>query len=217
MTLGSTPRSRGRTGITSSTSPLRPRTSWQRSRLSETARRDGRTCPPSRCTPMTPRSAPMNRRRGIPAARPGDEYEYGPQKAAAEDAVTMLGDRAFIVRPGLIVGDGDPSDRFGYWAAAFSRRGGARAAASAREAQCAGDRRRRRDRLHRRRHAERGGQRDRGRASPRRTAADRARGGRAHRGDGGRRRGVAASTWRRALGRSALASAVASLPRCPAS
>lgn len=58
-----------------------------------------------------------------PAARPGDEYEYGPQKAAAEDAVTMLGDRAFIVRPGLIVGDGDPSDRFGYWAAAFSRAG----------------------------------------------------------------------------------------------
>lgn len=57
-----------------------------------------------------------------PAARPGDEYEYGSQKAA-EDALTMLGDRAFIVRPGLIVGDGDPSDRFGYWAAAFSRAG----------------------------------------------------------------------------------------------
>jgi len=58
-----------------------------------------------------------------PAALPGDEYEYGAQKAAAEDAVATLGERAFIVRPGLIVGDGDPSDRFGYWAAAFARAG----------------------------------------------------------------------------------------------
>jgi 2'-hydroxyisoflavone reductase len=63
-------------------------------------------------------SAPRHR-----PARPGDEYEYGPQKAAAEDAVGTLGDRALIVRPGLIVGDGDPSDRFGYWAAAFARAG----------------------------------------------------------------------------------------------
>jgi nucleoside-diphosphate-sugar epimerase len=56
-------------------------------------------------------------------ARPGDEYEYGAQKVAAEKAVSALGDRAFIVRPGLIVGAGDPSDRFGYWAAAFARAG----------------------------------------------------------------------------------------------
>lgn len=58
-----------------------------------------------------------------PAARPGDEYEYGAQKAASEDAVGRLGERAFVVRPGLIVGDGDPSDRFGYWGAAFARAG----------------------------------------------------------------------------------------------
>ncbi|WP_435745904.1 NAD-dependent epimerase/dehydratase family protein [Microbacterium sp. PMB16] len=58
-----------------------------------------------------------------PASRPGDEYEYGAQKVAAEDAVAALGERALIVRPGLIVGDGDPSDRFGYWAAAFLRAG----------------------------------------------------------------------------------------------
>ncbi len=56
-----------------------------------------------------------------PPARAGDEYEYGPQKVAAEEAVRALGDRALVVRPGLIVGDGDPSDRFGYWAAAFLR------------------------------------------------------------------------------------------------
>lgn len=55
------------------------------------------------------------------AAVASDEYEYGPQKVAAEDAVRTLGARALIVRPGLIVGDGDPSDRFGYWAAAFLR------------------------------------------------------------------------------------------------
>ena len=54
-------------------------------------------------------------------AQPGDEYEYGAQKVAAEDTVAALGERAFIVRPGLIVGSGDPSDRFGYWAAAFAR------------------------------------------------------------------------------------------------
>lgn len=63
-------------------------------------------------------SAPRHR-----SARPGDEYEYGAQKAAAEDAVGRMGERAFVVRPGLIVGAGDPSDRFGYWGAAFVRAG----------------------------------------------------------------------------------------------
>ncbi|WP_309067007.1 NAD-dependent epimerase/dehydratase family protein [Microbacterium sp.] len=59
----------------------------------------------------------------LAAAAEGDEYEYGAQKVAAEGAVRALGDSAFIVRPGLIVGAGDPSDRFGYWAAAFARAG----------------------------------------------------------------------------------------------
>lgn len=54
-------------------------------------------------------------------AEPGDEYDYGAEKVAAENVVRTLGDRALIVRPGLIVGEGDPSDRFGYWAAAFLR------------------------------------------------------------------------------------------------
>ncbi len=63
-------------------------------------------------------SAPLH----APAA-PGDEYEYGPHKVAAEEAVRTLGDRVLVVRPGLIVGAGDPSDRFGYWAAAFARAG----------------------------------------------------------------------------------------------
>lgn len=61
-------------------------------------------------------SAPLHQPAG-----PGDEYEYGAQKVAAENAVRTLGDRTLIVRPGLIVGEGDPSDRFGYWVAAFLR------------------------------------------------------------------------------------------------
>lgn len=68
-------------------------------------------------TPDADESAPRH-----PPAAPGDVDDYGAQKVAAEDAVTAaLADRALIVRPGLIAGPGDPSDRFGYWPAAFAR------------------------------------------------------------------------------------------------
>ncbi|GGD81095.1 NAD-dependent epimerase/dehydratase family protein [Microbacterium murale] len=67
-------------------------------------------------TPDTDESAET-----VAPAQDGDEYEYGAQKRASEEAVLALGERARIVRPGLIVGPGDPSDRFGYWAAAFDR------------------------------------------------------------------------------------------------
>jgi len=41
---------------------------------------------------------------------------YGPLKALCEDEVTSgLGERALILRPGLIVGPHDPSDHFSYW------------------------------------------------------------------------------------------------------
>jgi nucleoside-diphosphate-sugar epimerase len=45
---------------------------------------------------------------------------YGPLKFACENEIrAAFGDAAIIVRPGLIVGPHDGSDRFGYWVARF--------------------------------------------------------------------------------------------------
>ncbi len=55
---------------------------------------------------------------------------YGPLKAACERVVSeVFGARGANVRPGLIVGPHDPTDRFGYWVARFVHPGllGARA------------------------------------------------------------------------------------------
>lgn len=47
---------------------------------------------------------------------PNNPADYGPLKAACEEMVRRAsGERCVIVRPGLIVGPCDPSDRFGYW------------------------------------------------------------------------------------------------------
>jgi 2'-hydroxyisoflavone reductase len=60
---------------------------------------------------------------------PSDEmlpdYEnYGPLKALSEDVVTeVFGERAVIVRPGLIVGPHDPTGRFTYWPHRVARGG----------------------------------------------------------------------------------------------
>lgn len=44
------------------------------------------------------------------------DASYGPLKVACEDdVVARYGDRATIVRPGIVAGPHDPSDRFTYW------------------------------------------------------------------------------------------------------
>lgn len=59
-----------------------------------------------------------------PPAEPGDEDDYAREKSAAETAVRAgFAHRAAIVRPGLIVGPGDPTDRFGYWVGRFALAG----------------------------------------------------------------------------------------------
>lgn len=57
---------------------------------------------------------------------PVDLEDYAQAKVAAERvSASVLGDRLLIVRPGLIAGPGDPSDRFGYWPARLAREGDA--------------------------------------------------------------------------------------------
>ena len=53
----------------------------------------------------------------MPSDRLLEDYSnYGALKALCEQAVqTVFADRALIVRPGLIVGPHDPTDRFTYW------------------------------------------------------------------------------------------------------
>lgn len=57
-------------------------------------------------------------------AGPDEDEDYGRAKVRAEASVRSgLGFRAAIVRPGLIVGPGDPTDRFGYWVGRFALAG----------------------------------------------------------------------------------------------
>ena len=59
--------------------------------------------------------------------QPGDKVtneSYGPLKALCEEAVReTFGERALLVRPGLIVGPHDPTGRFTYWPHRFARGG----------------------------------------------------------------------------------------------
>jgi nucleoside-diphosphate-sugar epimerase len=55
---------------------------------------------------------------------PVDLTRYADAKVHAERLTSVRrGERALLVRAGLIVGPGDPTDRFGYWPARFARGG----------------------------------------------------------------------------------------------
>lgn len=55
------------------------------------------------------------------AASDDDPRNYGPSKRRAEDVVrTVFDDRALVVRPGLLVGPHDPTNRFTYWVDRFA-------------------------------------------------------------------------------------------------
>lgn len=59
-----------------------------------------------------------------PAVQLTDPEVYGAAKVGSEHAVReRVGDRALVVRGGLICGHGDVLDRFGYWANRFARGG----------------------------------------------------------------------------------------------
>ncbi|MBB6628151.1 NAD-dependent epimerase/dehydratase family protein [Nocardioides sp. KIGAM211] len=69
----------------------------------------------------TPRGGPENLPLHEPVTEDRDLREdpeaYGPMKVACEQAVLDGAPSAIVVRPGLIVGPGDPTGRFTYWPA----------------------------------------------------------------------------------------------------
>jgi len=74
-------------------------------------------------TPGADESAPVGTL-DDPTVEEVDGVTYGPLKAYCEQAAQeAFGDRATIVRPGLIVGPGDPTDRFTYWPIRVDRGG----------------------------------------------------------------------------------------------
>ncbi len=60
----------------------------------------------------------------IKNTQPGEQGDYGSLKADCENVVTQLMPECnLIIRPGLMAGPFDPTDRFTYWPARFARGG----------------------------------------------------------------------------------------------
>lgn len=60
----------------------------------------------------------------IKYTQPGEPGDYGSLKADCEKVISqLLPDRSLIIRPGLIAGPYDTTDRFTYWPARFARGG----------------------------------------------------------------------------------------------
>lgn len=61
----------------------------------------------------------------LPEGQAGTPETYGESKSAIEHmTLTLVGQKAHIVRAGLIGGPGDGSDRYGYWPARFAANAG---------------------------------------------------------------------------------------------
>ncbi|GAC1412638.1 MAG: SDR family oxidoreductase [Actinomycetota bacterium] len=67
-------------------------------------------------------SAPLASMSG-PVPPSFDPEQYGPLKSLCEKTVALCAPRSLIIRPGLIVGPHDPTDRFTYWPVRGSRGG----------------------------------------------------------------------------------------------
>lgn len=74
--------------------------------------------------PLVPALRRHATREEMAAAGEDGTLLYGGIKVAGENAVReAMGEHAFVVRPGLVTGSGDRSDRFGYWPGRFARGG----------------------------------------------------------------------------------------------
>ncbi|MGH3759517.1 NAD-dependent epimerase/dehydratase family protein [Actinophytocola sp.] len=74
--------------------------------------------------PLVPALRQHATREEMTAAGEDGTLLYGGIKVASEDAVReVMGEHAFVVRPGLVTGSWDRSDRFGYWPGRFARGG----------------------------------------------------------------------------------------------